>query len=219
MADICNLCRRLANRERLNLLRKVMMSPERDGLSAAHLADMTWLKPATARLHLRVLADECGLVEPVRDGRYISFRTRREPECAALRRLVPALVAFFRTEGRGGCDVNGHKASAPAFAKLLLPLSCPFRIHVLRAVRDEGPLAEEALRRQCGLSVADAKRHLRILSESGLVAANDGAFSFAEPTDSLSRLLVSIALDATCAATLEVGAPFGGLKSPRPDML
>ena len=206
MTGFCNLCRRLANRERLNLLRKVMMSPERDGLSAAHLADMTWLKPATARVHLRILVDECGLVEPVRDGRYISFRTRREPECAALRRLVPALVAFFRTEGRGGCDVNGAKAPDPTFAKLLLPLSCPFRIHVLRAVRDEGPLAEEALRRQCGLSAADAKRHLRTLTESGLVAANDGAFSFAEPTDSLSRLLVSIALDATCADAIEGSA-------------
>ena len=199
MADFCNLCHRLANRERLNLLRKVMMSPERNGLSAAHLADMTWLKPATARVHLRILDDECRLVESVRGGRLVSFRTRRAPKGAVLRRLVPALVAFFREEGRGGCDVNGVKAPDPAFARLLLSLSDASRIRLLRSIRDEGPLAENELCRRCGVSASDQKRDLRILEEAGLVAVRDGRLSFVEPLESLSRLFVSLAFNATYA--------------------
>ena len=57
--DFFSLCKRLANRERLNLLRKVMSTPLQEGLPVSNLADMTWLKPATARAHLHVLEDEC----------------------------------------------------------------------------------------------------------------------------------------------------------------
>ena len=195
MTNFCNICRRLANRERLNLLRKVMMSPERDGLSAAHLADMTWLNPATACIHLRVLSDECGLVESVRSGRFVTFRTRRAPGDATLRRLVPALVAFFRAEGRGGCDVNGAKAPDPAFARLLRPLSDVSRVRLLRAIRDEGPLMVSELRSRCGLSAEEVSRHLRDLSRPGLVAEKDRGVSFVEPSDPLSCLFASLAFD------------------------
>ena len=197
LTNLCNICRRLANRERLNLLRKVMTSPERDGLSALHLADMTWLNPATARVHLRVLTDECGLVESVRSGRFVTFRTRRAPGDATLRRLVPALVAFFRAEGRGGCDVNGAKAPDPAFARLLRPLSDVSRVRLLCAIRDEGPLMASELRSRCGLSAEEVTRHLKVLSGAGLVAEKDRGVTFAEPFDPLSCLFVSLAFDAT----------------------
>ena len=215
MADFCSLCRRLANRERLNLLRKVMMSPERDGLSAAHLADMTWMKPATARVHLRVLADECGLVESVRSGRFVTFRARRDPGDATLRRLVPALVAFFRAEGRGGCDVNGAKAPDPAFARLLRPLSDVRRVRLLCAIRDEGPLMASELRSRCGLSAEEVTRHLKVLSGAGLVAEKDRGVSFVEPSDPLSCLFVSLAFDATYADAIEgCTAPLAAISAP-----
>ena len=195
MTDFCNLCRRLANRERLNLLRKAMLSPEPDGLPAAHYADMTWLSPATARQHLRVLEEECGLIESVRDGHLVSFRVRRDSDDPRLRRLIPSLIAFFREEGRGGCDMNGAKAPDPAFAKLLLPLSDASRVHLLRVIRDEGPLKEAEIRNRCGLSAEDMKRHCCALAESGLVVACDQGVTFVEPSDPLSRLFVSLALN------------------------
>ena len=195
MTDFCNLCRRLANRERLNLLRKVMLSPEPDGLPAAHYADMTWLNPATARQHLRVLEEECGLVESVRDGHLVLFRARRDSDDPRLRRLIPSLIAFFREEGRGGCDVNGAKSPDPAFAKLLLPLSDASRVHLLREIRDDGPFMEAELRDHCGLSAQDIKRHFRVLAELGLVVASDQGVTFVEPSDPLSRLFVSLALN------------------------
>lgn len=194
MTGFANLCRRLANRERLNLLRKVMSSPERDGLPAAHLADMTWMSPAAARQHLRVLDAECGLVESVRDGRAVLFRPHLAAADEGLRRLVSALAEFFRAEGRGGCDVNGVKPPDPAFAKILRPLSDAGRVRLLLAIREAGTISKEALRKRSGLSAEDFRRGILTLSECGIVAVSGEDVSFSEPADPLSRLFVSIAL-------------------------
>ena len=93
--DFCNLCKLLMNRERLNLLRKAMMAPCREGLPVSRLADMAWLKPATARRHLRILVEDCGLIEEVRDGRLVSFRAREDADDENLRRLVLARLFTF----------------------------------------------------------------------------------------------------------------------------
>lgn len=216
MTGFANLCRRLSNRKRLNLLRKVMASPERDGLSAAHLADMTWMSPAAARQHLRVLDAECGLVESVRDGRAVSFRAHFTVDDEGLRRLVSALAVFFRAEGRGGCDVNGAEPPDPAFAKILRPLSDANRGRLLLAIREAGTISKEALRKRSDLSAEDLRRGIQTLTECGLVAVSGKAVSFAEPADSLSRLFVFIALED---AGHGVDAFASGIPSGHPFMI
>ena len=191
--DFCNLCKLLMNRERLNLLRKAMMAPCREGLPVSRLADMAWLKPATARRHLRILVEDCGLIEEVRDGRLVSFRARENADDENLRRLVSALLRFFLVEGRGGCDVNGEMASDPPFVTLLPALSNVVRVRMLSEIRKDGSLARQALVARCGLPESDLRRHLRILLESGLVSVKDDVFSFVEPADTLSQLFLSIA--------------------------
>ncbi len=196
--DFCNLCRVLMNRERLNLLRKAMMAPLREGLPVSRLADMAWLKPATARRHLRILVDDCGLLETVRDGRLVSFRARKNADDADLQRLVSALLRFFLVEGRGGCDVNGEMAPNPSFVKLLPALSNEVRVRMLSEIRKGGALTKQVLVARCGLPESDLRRHLRVLLDSGLVVVNGDAFSFVEPADALSRLFLSIA----CASSV-----------------
>jgi DNA-binding transcriptional ArsR family regulator len=188
-----NLCKRLANRERLNLLRKVMSTPLQEGLTVSSLADMTWLKPATARLHLHVLEDECGLVESVHEDRYVTYRTRRNVQDPDLQRLVPALVKFFREEGHGGCDVNGLKAPDPAFAKLLPVLSDENRVRVLFEIRKVGQISRAELLTLCGLAESELRHHLQALTKTGLVIKNGDSISFVESPDSLSQLFILIA--------------------------
>ncbi len=191
--DFCNLCKLLMNRERLNLLRKAMMAPCREGLPVSRLADMAWLKPATARRHLRILVEDCGLIEVVRDGRLVSFRAREDADNENLRRLVSALLRFFLVEGRGGCDVNGEMAPDPPFVTLLPALSNAVRVRMLSEIRKDGALARQALVARCGLPESDFRRHLRVLLESGLVGVKDDVFSFVVPADTLSQLFLSIA--------------------------
>ena len=189
--DFFNLCKRLANRERLNLLRKVMSTPLQEGLTVSNLADMTWLKPATARAHLHVLEDECGLVESVHEDRYVTYRTRRNVQDPDLQRLVPALVKFFR--GHGGCDVNGLKAPDPAFAKLLPALSDENRVRVLFEIRKGGAVSRHGLLAWCGSPEPELRHHLQALTKAGLVVKNGDLISFIEPPDSLSQLVLLIA--------------------------
>ncbi len=193
--DFFNLCKRLANRERLNLLRKVMSTPLQEGLTVADLADMAWLKPATARLHLHVLEDECGLIESVHEDRYVTYRTRRNVQDPDLQRLVPALVKFFRDEGRGWCDVNGLKAPDPAFAKLLPALSDENRVRVLFSTRKDGLISRTELLTRCGLAEPELRHHLQVLTKAGLVVKEGDSISFVEPSDSLSQLFLSLAFD------------------------
>ena len=187
-----NLCKQLANRERLNLLRKVMSTPLQEGLTVANLADMSWLKPATARLHLHILEDECGLVESVHEDRYVTYRTRRNVQDPDLQRLVPAFVKFFRDEGHGGCDVNGLKAPDPAFAKHLPALSDENCVRVLFEIRKEGSISRTELLLSCGSPKPELRRHLQVLAKAGLVVKDGDSISFVEPADSLSQLFVSI---------------------------
>ena len=189
--DFFNLCKRLANRERLNLLRKVMSTPLQEGLTVANLADMAWLKPATARLHLHVLEDECGLVESVHEDRYVTYRTRRNVQDPDLQRLVPALVKFFREEGRGGCDVNGLKAPDPAFAKLLSALSDENHVRIQFEIRKEGSISRTELLTSCGSPEPELRRHLQVLAKAGLVVKDGDSISFVEPADSISQLFLS----------------------------
>ena len=209
-----NLCRWLANRERLNLLRKVMSTPLQEGLTVSNLADMTWLKPATARTHLHVLEDECGLVESVHEDRYVTYRTRRNVQDPDLQRLVPALVKFFREEGRGGCDVNGLKAPDPAFAKLLSALSDENRVRVLFEIRKDGLISRAELLARCGLAEPELRRHLQALTKAGLVMKDGDLILFAESSDQLSQLFLSIAF--VRVATVEQSLPTGLCASAEP---
>ena len=153
---------------------------------------MTWLRPATARAHLHVLEDECGLVESVHEDRYVTYRTRCNIQDPDLQRLVPALVKFFRDEGHGGCDVNGLEAPDPAFAKLLPALSDENRVRVLFEIRQSGAIFRTELLMSCGLTEPELRRHLQVLAKAGLVVKDGDSISFVEPADSLSQLFISI---------------------------
>ena len=158
--------------------RSGVSTPLQEGLAVSNLADMSWLKPATARVHLHILEDECGLVESVHEDRYVTYRTRRNVQDPDLRRLVPALVKFFRDEGRGWCDVNGLKAQDPAFARLLPALSDENRVRVLFEIRKEGAISRTELLTSCGSPEPELRRHLQVLAKAGLVVKDGDSISF-----------------------------------------
>ena len=194
--DFNNICRRLANPMRVNLLRTVMASPERDGLPVYQLADLAFMKTPAACQYLIHLEEECGLVESTRAGRYVLYRTRRNVADPDLSRLVRALSSFFRAEGRGACDVNGARASDPAFVRLMPALANAKRVQALSEIRAAVRISAPEIQRRCSLSAVAVRRHLLVLAKSGVVKDDGEAYSFAEPSDRLSRLFLSLALGA-----------------------
>ena len=64
------VCKKLANEERIDVLRHVMISLEEEGIPVGQICDMVKLGQPATSTYLAQLQNDCGLVASTREGRY-----------------------------------------------------------------------------------------------------------------------------------------------------
>jgi len=194
MERYCNMCRRLANPERVNLLRTVMTILEPGGLPVQHLAELAGMKVSATCQYLAQLEGECGFVESVRQGRYVLYRAATQFDSERTARLVVALSGRFRREEDGRFIWRKSARPTPAFVKVMPALENVSRLGVLAAVRTGGPLTKNDLVHRLDMSEINVRRHLKVLEECGLIMRNDALVEYRAPEDPLAQLFVQEAL-------------------------
>jgi len=194
MERYCNMCRRLANAERVNLLRTVMTILDPGGLPVQHLAELAGMKVSATCQYLSQLESECGFVESVRQGRYVLYRTATRFDSDRTARIVAALSDRFRREEDGRFVWCKSARTIPAFLAVMPALQNEARLGVLAAIRTGGPLTKNDLVHRLGMSEVNVRRHLRVLEKCGLVLRNDASVEDRVPEDPLAQLFVQEAL-------------------------
>jgi len=190
MERYCNMCRRLANAERVNLLRTVMTILEPGGLPVQQLAELAGMKVSATCQYLAQLEGECGFVESVRQGRYVLYRTAARFDSDRTARLVAALSGRFRREEDGRFVWRKSARPTPAFVVVMPALENVARLGVLAAVRAGGSLTKNDLVHRLGMSEINVRRHLKVLEECGLVTRNGTLVEYRAPEDPLAQLFV-----------------------------
>ena len=188
------VCKKLANEERIDVLRHVMISPEKDGLSVGQISDMVRLGQPATSIYLAQLQNDCGLVASARDGRYCLYRAMPDASDERISTLFAAMRKFFRAESAGFDFVNGRRPNPPAFLSVLPALANEARVQLLRVVRTEKRTSKPGLMKATGLTELNVRRHVACLLDCGLAEVDGCEIAWREPTDSLSRLFIQLSL-------------------------
>ena len=136
----------------------------------------------TASEYLRTL-NARGLLGARREGRWVLYRMQADPAVPHARSLLAALAATFRIRA---------KPMKEAFAALT-GFTHPRRIALVRVLA-RGPSDLKSLRRQSGISVQAALRHLRKLEKRGFAFREDRRYALGRPTSPLGRTLLDLAV-------------------------
>ena len=192
--EFWKVCKKLANEERLDVLRRVMIASVDEGLSVGQIADVVRLGQPTTSVYLAQLQNDCGLVTSTRDGRYCLYRATPDASDERISSLFTALREYFRNESAGFAFVNGRRPSAPQFLSILPALANEARVRVLRVVRDEKHTDKNHIMSATGLTELNVRRHLECLLECGLAKGCFADISWIEPSDNLSKLFIQLSL-------------------------
>lgn len=188
------VCRKLANEERLDVLRRVLISPVEEGLSVGQVSDMVRLGQPATSTYLAQLQNECGLVASTRDGKYCLYRAMPDKTDTRLMTLFTALKKFFRDESAGFVFVNGRRPKPPKFLSVLPALANEARVRLLQNVRTEKRTDKPRLMKATGLTELNVRRHVACLSDCGLVEIKGSEIVWREPSDPLSQLFIQLSL-------------------------
>ena len=186
------VCKKLANEERLDVLRRVMISREDGGLSVGQISDMVNLGQPATSIYLAQLQNDCGLLESSRNGRYCLYRATKSENDSSLAKLSDALRKYFLEESAGHVFVNGRRPKPPSFLAVLPALSNEARARLLQIVKSEKRVNRTRLVKATGLSELNVRRHVACLVECGLAEVAGGEIVWREPSDSLSRLFIKL---------------------------
>jgi DNA-binding transcriptional ArsR family regulator len=74
--EFWKVCKKLANEERLDVLRHVILSPADEGITVGQIADVVRLGQPATSIYLAQLQNDCGLVSSSREGRYCLYRAK-----------------------------------------------------------------------------------------------------------------------------------------------
>ena len=110
--EFWKVCKKLANEERVDVLRKVMVSPDKDGLPVGQIADAVRIGQPATSTYLAQLQDVCGLVACTRQGRYCLYRAVPDSSDAKVTALFQALKKFFLGVRQLDIRQRGQAASA-----------------------------------------------------------------------------------------------------------
>ena len=153
------VCKKLANEERIDVLRKVMTAFETDGLPVGQIADAVRIGQPATSTYLAQLQNECGLVACARTGRYCLYRSKDDNPLPRAEELLP---------GRGdrACFLQRNQTSAAA---IFVSSSGPFkrstrpttRAHPFRAA--DKPHEARQTQRHLGIKRAQAHSMHRIM--------------------------------------------------------
>ena len=147
------VCKKLANEERLDVLRHVMICPEEKGISVGQITDTIRLGQPATSTYLVQLQNDCGLVASTRDGRYCLYRATPDASDERLVTLFAALRKFFRAESTGFVFVNGRRPKPPKFLSVLPALANEARVRLLQIVKTEKRTDKSTLMKSTGMVI------------------------------------------------------------------
>ena len=98
--EFWKVCKKLENKERLDVLRKVMTLPEDGGLPVGQIADEVHAGQPATSIYLAELQDVCGLVASCRAGRYNLYYPAPDASDAKAVTLFKALRSEHLRAGR-----------------------------------------------------------------------------------------------------------------------
>ena len=192
--EFWKVCKKLSNEERLDVLRKVMSSPEEGGLPVGQIADAVRLGQPATSTYLAELQDVCGLVASRRAGRYCLYYPAPDISDAKAVALFKALTRFFLAERAGWAPINGSRPLTPRFLSVLPALANATRARLLGFIRAEGRTDRTKIVKATGLTELNMRRHLACIAACGLATVSGDDVAWCEPSDETSRILIDLAL-------------------------
>ena len=192
--EFWKVCKKLANEERLDVLRKVMTIPEADGLPVGQIADAVHAGQPATSIYLAELQDTCGLVASRRAGRYCLYYPAPDASDAKAVALFEALRKFFLAERPAWTSVNGTRPPAPRFLAVLPALANATRVRLLGFIRTEGRTDRAKIGKATGFTELNMRRHLSYIATCGLVNVCGDDVVWCEPSDETSRTLLDLSL-------------------------
>ena len=188
------VCKKLANEERIDVLRHVMIALEEEGIPVGQISDMVKLGQPATSTYLAQLQNDCGLVASSREGRYCLYRATPDVSDERIVTLFAALQKFFRAESAGFVFVNGRRPKPPPFLSVLPALANEARVRLLQIVKTEKRTDKSTLMKSTGLTELNVRRHVACLVDCGLAEINGGEIVWCEPSDPLSCLFIQLSL-------------------------
>lgn len=195
-----SVCKRLSNAERLDALRKVLLSL--DAMSVSQISEKLHLQEAATSQYLAQLEFDCGLIAPERKGRYVCYRPEADPEDPRCEKLLQALQDFFRQEAQTLRLPLAYPQSAPAFARGLPALSNEGRIRICLHLRHGGNPSIALLYKLINQCESGIRRHLDIIAKAGLGEWRNTGYFWKEPTDPILRLFLDLLEEEYCPRKL-----------------
>ena len=188
------VCRKLANEERIDVLRKVMCSREEEGLSVGQIADTVRIGQPATSTYLAELKDVCGLVDCTRAGRYCLYRASPDSSNEKTVKIFHALRKFFSEESYGWASVNGARPPAPPFLSVLPALANEKRVCLVGFIRLKRRTDQKEIVSATGSSEINVRRHLACLATCGLVDMDGDRVLWHEPDDPISCTFIELSL-------------------------
>lgn len=188
------ICKKLANEERVDVLRHVMISPDKNGISVGQISDVIKLGQPATSTYLAQLQNDCGLVKSARNGRYCLYRAAPDASDKRIVTLFAALQKFFRAESAGFAFVNGRRPKPPPFLSIMPALANEARVKLLQVVKAEKRTDKPTLMKATGLTELNVRRHVACLSDCGLIDINGSEIVWRAPSDHISRLFIKLSL-------------------------
>ena len=174
--------RALANADRLNLMRLVTNAKGAKGVS--EIAVESGLPIPTASIYLRAL-NARGLISVVRIGSFVYYGTGSD-------RSLPIAVAIQGAFRR----LFAKKTLPPNWQDVLLPVLNAYsnqrRESMVRILSENSQISYLEFHKRSGLCETSFLRHLRVLTNSGVVALDpNGLYSLAKPKNSLEAIFLA----------------------------
>jgi len=185
-----HVCKRLCNAERIDALRKVMISLE--PLSVSHIADSLRIKEPATSQYLAQLEDDCGLVIPERSGRYVKYRPGADLEDPRSEILARLLKDFFRREADTLHLPFATPQPPPPFVSQLPALANEDRAQICCHLRHTGSMTVPSLVKFLGQCESGVRRHLKIISDCRMGELQGATFTWHEPNDLITKALLDL---------------------------
>jgi DNA-binding transcriptional ArsR family regulator len=172
-------CRALANRQRLLMLRSILMHPN---CSVSEIAHRMRVSMPVASQYLRTL-NARGVLRAERIGRWVLYRVQPDPSNPQAIALLPSLSELITTS---------LTALETAFAALT-GFTHPRRIAVIQILAG-GSAGINTLSIKTGMSKQSVLRHLRKLRRRGYIYRRDHQYHIQHPPSRLMKTLLKLAL-------------------------
>lgn len=186
VTEIWELCRKLANPERLALLR--MVCEAEDGLNVGIAQDgAEGLKQSGTSQYLGQLW-KMGLVRRARSGKFVNYYADAENANAQIKDVAVALQERFLAEVGGDANDDGY-------LPVMRIMGNAMRARIVGLLAREGQASAEYLCGRLGLNARALNRHLNPAIGMGLVECDaTGNLRLKMPADTIARLIVKAAV-------------------------